>query len=137
MAGQVGANAVAAAFYAGKRLTRGNHKTDGTTYFLFDNPIARRLNMTETEQVAVALLQGRAPRMCEYSMCGWNSVTTRAALGALGIRASRRDNCAFFNGKEVSPSEWYTLAEIAELPYPPEKKRREPKFIQMTEPLFA
>lgn len=38
------ATAVAKAFYAGRSRKGGNCRTDGTTYFLYDNAIARRID---------------------------------------------------------------------------------------------
>lgn len=64
--GGKGAREVAAAFYTGRKLTRGNARTDGRTYYLFNNPIAMRIPPEDIpEAVARALTSDDAPRMLE------------------------------------------------------------------------
>lgn len=143
--GGKGAREVAAAFYAGRRLTRGNAKTDGRTYWLFDKPIARRVHEDDAaEMVAKALTGQDHPRMLEFTWAGWPTKTTEAHLDALGVYAwkgtenKREPRKPEMCGKPVDDSTWYTLDELRTMPaYVAPPKRPQVRFINLTRPLFA
>ena len=137
------ARAVAKAFYAGKKCKRGNCETDGNTYWLYGNAIARRIKDEDIPAaVATAICGGNPGRVLEYSFAGWCKSTTVRHLNALGVRASVARSESFINGNPCFSRVWYTPQMIAELlpaPPPPPKPPRgvNAKFVQMTEPLFA
>lgn len=118
MSGRIGASEVAAAFFAGKKLTRGNHNTDGETYWLFGNAIARRCEDTRTiaEKVAGTLLSEWHRPAFEFTFAGWPTVTTCGALDTLGLRASKAGGTPRINGHVVDCSTWYTLKMLESLP---------------------
>ena len=132
-----GAQAVAAAFYAGKTLKRGNCQTDGTTYKLFGNTIARRIDDRDILAAVSATLEGRnwGCRKLEYSWAGWVTSTTAAHLDALGVRAHRSGGPRL-NGMPCEGNRWYSPEEIAALKPPPVKVKA-PRFVNTTLPLFA
>lgn len=144
--GGKGAREVAAAFYAGRKLTRGNCRTDGKTYWLFDHPIARRVPPEDVaEVVADQLVNGDAPRLLEFSWAGYPTQTTEAHLEALGVPSvwkgsdsKREPRKPEICGKPVDPNRWYTLEEAAALPaYEPPPRRPHTRFVNLTKPLFA
>lgn len=142
--GGKGAREVAAAFYAGRRLTRGNAKTDGRTYWLFDKAIARRESTDDIPAlVAKKLVSGRALRVLEFTWAGWPTPTTEAHLTALGVpgvwkgsESQRRPRKPELCGKPVDPSTWYTYGELDSLPqYVPPPRRKITRFVNLTMPL--
>lgn len=144
--GGKGAREVAAAFYAGRRLRRGNARTDGRTYWLFDNAIARRVPEDDIlETVTRQLTHGDAPRLLEFSWAGWCTPTTESHLDALGVpmawkgsENTREPRQPEICGKPVDPHGWYTLEEAAALPaYEQPTKRKQTRFVNMTLPLFG
>lgn len=60
---RVGSSRIAQAFKEGRPLTVKSTRTNGTTVWLHNNPIAWRRDGT-----------------IEFSLCGWNTVTTRDRL---------------------------------------------------------
>ena len=142
--GGKGAREVAAAFYAGRKLTRGNCRTDGRTYWLFDNAIARRVPPEDVAAVVADKLgNGEAPRLLEFSWAGFPTQTTEAHLEALGVPGvwkgtsnKREPRKPEICGRPVDSSRWYTLEEAAALPVyvKPSRPRR---FVNVTRPLFA
>lgn len=131
--GGVGAQAVAKAFYEGRKLKRGNCRTDGSTYWLFDHAIARRI---PDDQLAAAVIDkiqngGNRARL-EFSMAGYVNNTTIAHLDALGVRVSRKSYKPYVNGCRINPSAWYTPEELAALKPEP----RKPRFVNLTAELF-
>lgn len=144
--GGKGAREVAAAFYAGRRLTRGNCKTDGRTYWLFDNAIARRVPPEDVAAVvADKLVNGEAPRLLEFSWAGFPTQTTEAHLEALGVpgvwrgsESKREPRKPEICNRPVNPKQWYTLEEAAALPaYEKPQRCSRPRFVNATMPLFA
>lgn len=141
------AREVAAAFYAGKKCKRSNCRTDGETYWLFDNAIAKRIKDDDIAAAVAANLLGQSTkRLVEYTWAGWLTDTTERHLKALGVpgvwkgRDSKRDpHPPTICDKPVSSTEWYTLEEAAQLPMyvPPQKPRRGQPLVNLTKPLFA
>lgn len=37
-----------------------------------------------------------------FNLCGWNSVTTRSRLNALGVNVTSKDFIPYYNGKPIS-----------------------------------
>lgn len=144
--GGKGAREVAAAFYEGRKLRRGNACTDGRTYWLFDHPIARRVPPDDIPEIVAQALEGKdTQRLLEFSWAGWATPTTEAHLEALGLRAwkgsenQREPRKPELNCKPVEVSCWYTLEELAAMPVyvaVPKKPRAAPS-INHTLPLFA
>ena len=84
------------AFYNRVRFSQSNTKVktteDGNTILrLFDIPIA------------IANPQG----FIEFSLQGWNTVTTRERLSALGINIQQRNGVPLVDGLEISVYPWY------------------------------
>lgn len=133
-----GSRAVAAAFYAGKKLKRGNCETDGRRYLLFGNVIARRITDDDVPLAVAQTLEGRdwGCRKLEFCWAGWASNTTCAHFDALGLRAGRWGGVARFNDIPVDHNRWYTPTEIAALK-PPPVKAKAPRIVNLTLPLFA
>lgn len=72
----------------GRNFT-GNNTTvrheDGNTYvYLFGNLIYK-------------IVDGKA----QFSMCGWNTTTTRSRLNALGVNVRSKEGQAYHNGKPI------------------------------------
>lgn len=137
------ARKTAKAFYEGRKYgsEHGYCWTDGTSYFLFNNVIARRIKPEDIpEQVALAL-QGRPHRRpLEFTFSHWATKTTARHLKALGLRAEcygRKNPSPRFNEIEVDVGRWYTPEEISQLKPPPPRPKREPRFVNLTLPLFA
>lgn len=143
------ARAVAQAFFDGKPRKRGNVHTDGTTYFLFNNAIARRVSDNEVPDVVARVLLGENPvrrQRFEVSWAGWPTATTERHLDALGVPGAWKGSDSQRNprppeicGKPVDAHAWYTLADAAARPAwtePPKRRRAEP-FVNLTMPLFA
>lgn len=145
--GGKGAREVAAAFYEGRTLKRGNARTDGRTYWLFDHPIARRVPPEDlVEVVTRKLTTGEGPRLLEFSWAGWATATTQAHLDALGVplawkgsESQREPRKPELCGKPVDASAWYTLEQAATRPayVRPPRKSRKPQSVNLTQPMFA
>lgn len=45
-----------------------------------------------------------------FSLAGWNTVTTRSRLRALGINITQRKSVPLFNGEEVKKNLWYWVS---------------------------
>ena len=43
----------------------------------------------------------------EFTLAGWNTVTTRSRLNALGIEVRQKNFNAIYNGEEINESKWY------------------------------
>lgn len=133
------AKAVAEAFYAGKTRKRGNCCTDGSAYYLFGHPIARRVpDHLYVHHALAALRSGELLRPLEFSFAGWVTSTTCRHLEALGVRTSRAGGVPMMNGKVVHHNYWYTLAELEALPAPVRSKveRRSSRVCEKTMELF-
>lgn len=83
------------AFYNRVRFSQSNTKVktteDGKTILiLFGNPIA------------IANPQG----FIEFTLRGWNTVTTRERLSALGIDIQQRNGVPLVDGHEITPYSW-------------------------------
>lgn len=131
---------VATAFYAGRVCRRSGCETDGETYWLFDNAIARRTDVAL--HVAKFLLNERVSQKypLEFSFAGWPTSTTVRHLQALGVEASLRRGQPLIHGRPVAPSAWYGEREIAELLQQPVYEEPRPtrsKFVNLTLPLFT
>lgn len=143
---------VVEAFYAGRKRTRGNARTDGRTYWLFGNAIAQRVPPEDVpEVIAESLVSGRkAPPLLAYSFAGWATQTTARHLCALGVIARVNKDGTFVNGAKVDASAWYEPAELEALArqqkieaerLEAEKQARRAarqgrEFVQMTKELF-
>ena len=44
-----------------------------------------------------------------FSLAGWNSVTTRSRLNALGVSVSQKNWAPIYNGAVISSYSWYTV----------------------------
>jgi hypothetical protein len=136
--------AVVKAFKAGKACRRGNASTDGKTYYLFGNAIARHIvDPDEITEQLMNKLRGDPytdPRL-QVSWAGWPSMTTERHLNALGVDA-RKDSCGApcrINGRAVDDAKgrWYTVEELEHQPeWKPEPKARRVRFVNLTKPLF-
>lgn len=138
------ARTVAKAFYAGRRCKRGNCSTDGETYYLYGNPIARRIKPeNELEHFAQVLLGKTTRGLLEFSWAGWLTPTTARHLDALGAkpriarehrfgprggRLPEPELVALLFGRSVRSNKWYSLDYLKTLPewrhpvwVPPEK----------------
>ena len=131
---------VAAAFYAGRPCKRGNCETDGETYWLFDNAIARR---TDTALVVARLLLNKpeGPKYpLEFSFAGWPTSTTVRHLRALGVDASIRHGQPLICDRAVARNTWYSKREIDHLLEEPKYEEPRPsrsQFVNLTLPLFV
>ena len=67
---------------------------DMTYLYLFDNLIATKDNNTG---------------VIEFTLAGWNSVTTRERLQAIGVKVSSCQWVPYYNGKAISTTEWITV----------------------------
>ena len=65
--------------------------------YLFDNLIA--LKDRETNEI-------------KFTLAGWNSVTTRERLQAIGVQISSKQWTPYYNGKAINTNEWYQV-EVA------------------------
>ena len=138
------AKAVAQAFYAGKARKRGNCETDGETYWLEGNAIARRVKSeNEIDHFARVLLGETSRGLLEFSFCGWCTEMTCRHLNALGADASLAREYSFgprggrlrdswvrplLFGRKVDSTGWYSPEYLKSLPewqhpvwVPPEK----------------
>lgn len=70
-----------------------------TSLYLFDNLIAE---MDEAGRVIGTL-------------AGWNTVTTRQRLNALGFRFHQIDWQPYLNGTPISTRKWYRLSDFSEV----------------------
>lgn len=43
----------------------------------------------------------------KFNMCGWNSVTTRSRLNALGANVCQRKFTPYHNGEAIDSAKWY------------------------------
>ena len=133
---------VAEAFFAGKKRTRTNCRTDGTEYILVNAVIARRVRDEDRAENIANLLAGeRYRRPLEFTFAEWATDMTARHLNAFpGIRAEVRKGDPFINGRMVSSGRWYTHDEINALPVyvePPKPLRSgKERFVQLTAELF-
>lgn len=113
-----GAAQVRKAFFEGRTKKVGNARTDGHTYFLFDNAIVRRRPTTRCLSLVVAdKLEGKdVPPELEFTYAGWPTVTTRSHLDAFGIHATCYDGVPRFDGHIVDIHKWYTPESLRDLP---------------------
>ena len=44
-----------------------------------------------------------------FSLCGWNTSTTRSRLNALGVHVYQRNWMPYYNGEEISSKEVYKI----------------------------
>lgn len=44
-----------------------------------------------------------------FTLAGWNTVTTRSRLNALGVDVRQKNWSPIFNGIEISSCDWYTV----------------------------
>jgi hypothetical protein len=130
-----GAREVARAFREGRCLTKGNARTDGTTYYLFDNPIARKGPADAALQVKARLLDDDT-QLLHLSWAGWPTKSTErhlnvvcAEFGRLGrawCKNARKDPRPMWitKGWEIpndpaaekvvaDPHRWYPITELA------------------------
>lgn len=81
--GDKGAREVAHALLDGRPYKRGNARTDGTTYYLHGNPIARVVEAPPEVRVKARIL-GYSPRgHLELSWAGWPTQTTERHINAV------------------------------------------------------
>lgn len=113
-----GAAQVRKAFFEGRAKKVGNARTDGHTYFLFDNAIVRRRPTDRCLSLVVAdKLQGKEVRPpIEFTYAGWPTETTRSHLDAFGIRATCYDGVPRFDGRVVDINKWYTPESLLDCP---------------------
>lgn len=131
---------VAAAFYAGRECRRSGCETDGETYYLCGHAIARRTDIPK--RVAMTLINQRLPAAypLQFSFAGWSTSTTVRHLLALGVPASISRGQALIHGVAVDSHCWYLKLEIDQLADQPKydpRPKREPRFVNLTLPLFT
>ena len=76
-----------------------------------------KLGNTEVKQVATGfnvLLHGNIifiqhNGVCHFSLAGWNTVTTKSRLRALGVDVRTRNYTTFYNGVAIDPYYWYVV----------------------------
>lgn len=57
-----------------------------------------------------AIAHGRTGHLpASFCLAGWNSVTTRSRLNALGVGVSSRDRTPYYNGKAIDARAWHTV----------------------------
>jgi hypothetical protein len=115
------AKRVARAFYKGRKAGKeGYCHTDGTTYWLFGNAIARRVPDAEIpDNIYAALMGQRSRRPLEFTWAGWPTPTTARHLSALGVNAvvrGRKRPELYLNGKPCYANIWYSPEDIEHLP---------------------
>ena len=133
---------VAKAFYEGRTLNRSSCSTDGETYFVYGDPIARRIKSEDIPRAVEHTLNGGnwGRRELEFRFTYANKQIARHLCG-LGIDATYygRHEGPRVGDKPVDTERWYTKAEFAALkPAPVSVPRtQKPKFVNMTMELFA
>jgi hypothetical protein len=121
-----GAREVARAFREGRCLTKGNARTDGTTYYLFGNPIARIGSHDTVEQVKSRLVGGN-DKLLHLSWAGWVTKSTERHLNTI-LEVFWRRPCAWCahphanptphwtrdvaDDIEADPHRWYPITEL-------------------------
>lgn len=130
---------VAKAFYAGKACKRGNCQTDGETYWLYGNAIAKRIREEDILEEVGRALEGKSTiAALQFRWHSWPTQCTARHLNALKAKAEVRGGQTYFDGKPCFMDRWYTPREIEELPpevVPPPRRRRN-AFVQMPGVLF-
>lgn len=79
-------------FYAGDTSTLSNTKVQNKEMYLFGNRIAW-------------IQDGKL----YFTLCGWNTLTTRSRLQGLGIDVKQKNGKLLFNGEEISDHEVYEM----------------------------
>lgn len=46
-----------------------------------------------------------------FSLCGWNTNTTRSRLNALGVNVTTKNGTPIYNGKPISTNEFISVAQ--------------------------
>lgn len=49
---------------------------------------------------------GIYPTPTRFTLAGWNTSTTRSRLNALGIAVTQKKGIPYYNGKEISETDW-------------------------------
>ena len=80
------------AFWNGERKSMSNTTVQNKEMYLFGNRIAW-------------VYDGKL----YFTMCGWNTPTTRERLNGLGVRVSQKNYKPYWNGKEISDHEVYEM----------------------------
>lgn len=80
------------AFFNGERKTLSNTTVKNHEMYLFDNKIAWIEN-----------------NKLYFTMCGWNTQTTRERLNGLGVRISQRNFEPYFNGEKIDSKKIYSI----------------------------
>lgn len=85
-------------FDSNKKFKKSNTEVkvteDLTALYLFNNLIA--IKDRETNEI-------------KFTLAGWNSVTTRERLKAIGVQISSKQWTPYYNGKTISTTEWVTV----------------------------
>ena len=69
-------------------------QANGNTYvYLFENCIYKIINGKRF-----------------FTLCGWNTTTTRSRLAALGVNVTTKNGTPFWNGNPISSNVWYKVA---------------------------
>lgn len=57
-----------------------------------------------------AIARGRTGELPDrFTLAGWNTVTTRSRLRALGVGVGSRDFAPVYNGEEIDSCGWYPV----------------------------
>lgn len=80
------------AFYKGENLSLSNTTVKNYKMFLFGNKIAWLENNT-----------------LYFTLCGWNTPTTRERLNGLGVGISQRNFKPIWNGEEIEKNKIYRM----------------------------
>lgn len=79
-------------FYAGETSTLSNTKVQNYEMYLFGNRIAWIYN-----------------DVLYFTLCGWNTLTTRSRLQGLGINIKQKKGKLYFNDEEINDHEVYEM----------------------------
>lgn len=84
---------MARAFFNGETKKMSNTQVQNHEMYLFGNRIAW-------------IYDGKL----YFTLCGWNTLTTRERLKGLGIDIKQKNGKLFFNGQEINDHEIYEMA---------------------------
>lgn len=117
-----GAEEVAKAFWDGRKLKRGNARTDGKFYYLFDNAIVSSGPPNEAEAVRGRLLGRLVGSEWYFTFAGW---VTQSTLRHISVAVPfyrqlsiSRGRAYFMLGEqrvELDSNRWYNVYDLSEL----------------------
>lgn len=69
--------------------------------YLFGNEIYKEIRSNDGSRA-----------LAHFTLAGWNTVTTRSRLNALGVGVFQNDWKPYFNGIELNNNRWYVLPKV-------------------------